>query len=132
MAMTDTERIHELMPLCRELGMRVERFDAGAVVMALDWEARLCTSFGVLHGGVLMSLADSAGGACAFLNLPEGASGTATIESKTNFLAALREGASATATSRPVHVGSRTIVIETDVHAGDRLVSKTLQTQAVL
>ena len=56
---------------------------------------------GVLHGGAIMSLADSGGGLCAFLNLPEDAKGTATIESKTNFFGAVRDG-HVTATSRPL------------------------------
>ena len=56
------------------------------VVLTLDWRPELCTSGGLLHGGAVMALADAAGGACAFFNLPEGATGTSTIESKTNFL----------------------------------------------
>ncbi len=78
-----------------------------------------------------MALADSAGGACAFANLPAGATGTSTIESKTNFLGAVREGV-VSATARPLHVGGSTIVVETEVHHGERLVAKTTQTQAVL
>ena len=79
-----------------------------------------------------MALADSAGGTCAFLNLPAGASGTATIESKTNFLGAVRRGA-ATATSTPLHRGGTTMVIETSVRdSGGKLVAKVTQTQIVL
>ena len=86
----------------------------------------------MLHGGAIMSLADSGGGLCAFLNLPDDASGTATIESKTNFFGAVRDG-HVTATSRPLHTGKTTIVVETDVHdAGDRHVARVTQTQAVL
>jgi uncharacterized protein (TIGR00369 family) len=78
-----------------------------------------------------MALADTAGAVCAFLNLPEGAT-TATIESKTNLLAAVRDG-TVTAVSTPLHVGGRVIVVETAVtdEAGG-LVAKTTQTQAVL
>ncbi len=79
-----------------------------------------------------MALADSAGGACAFLNLPDGASGTATIESKTNFLGAVREGA-VTATATPLHRGGTTIVVETEVRSSTGpLVAKVTQTQIVL
>jgi uncharacterized protein (TIGR00369 family) len=79
-----------------------------------------------------MALADSAGGACAFTNLPEGATGTSTIESKTNFLGAVRGGV-VHATAAPLHVGSTTIVVETEVRDDDgRLVMKTTQTQIVL
>lgn len=79
-----------------------------------------------------MALADSAGGAAAFANLPEGASGTSTIESKTNFLGAVREG-TVTATAKPLHVGGSTIVIETEIrNKAGKLVGKVTQTQTVL
>jgi uncharacterized protein (TIGR00369 family) len=85
-----------------------------------------------LHGGTVMALADSAGGACAFLNLPPGAAGTSTIESKTNFLGAVRSG-TVRATARPLHVGGTTIVVETEMRdERDRLVAKVTQTQVVL
>jgi 1,4-dihydroxy-2-naphthoyl-CoA hydrolase len=84
----------------------------------------------VLHGGAIMALADNCGGVCAFLNLPEGARGTATVESKTNFLRAVRDGA-ITATTRPLHKGRTLIVLETTVEREDRkLAAKVTQTQA--
>ena len=79
-----------------------------------------------------MALADAAGGVCAFLNLPERATGTTTIESKTNFLRAVRAG-HVTATARPLHAGRRTIVVDTELRDDEaRLVARTTQTQAVL
>lgn len=126
-----TEQIRAAMPLCATLGMRVEQSTADAVVLSLDWDASLCTSGGVLHGGALMALADAAAGACAFANLPDGAAGTSTIESKTNFLGAVRSG-TVTATAAPLHVGSTTIVVETELRCEERLVAKTTQTQVVL
>jgi len=125
-----TEVVNAQMPLGTTLGMRTfggaEEVDA-----TLEWAAELCTAGGVLHGGVLMSLADAAGGVCAFLNLPPGAT-TVTIESKTNFLGVIREG-TVLARSRPLHVGKTTIVLETDVFdATGRRVARTTQTQAVL
>jgi 1,4-dihydroxy-2-naphthoyl-CoA hydrolase len=130
--MDATELIHHLMPLCATLDVRVVRNDADLVELEMDWAPERCTSAGLLHGGALMALADSAGGACAFANLPEGASGTSTIESKTNFLGAVREG-TVRAAARPLHVGSATIVVETETRDGrGRLVAKTTQTQMVL
>jgi uncharacterized protein (TIGR00369 family) len=127
-----TEFLHEAMPLCATLGVRVESSSPDAVVVSLNWRPELCTSNGLLHGGVIMALADSAGGACAFANLPEGAIGTSTIESKTNFLGAVRSG-SITATATVLHCGSTTIVIETSVRDdANRLIAKVTQTQAVL
>jgi uncharacterized protein (TIGR00369 family) len=102
------------------------------VRLRMGWRADLCTAGGVLHGGALMSLADTAGAVCAYLNLPEDGSGTTTIESKTNLLAASRAG-TVTATARPLRVGSNLIVVETEVRDDDdRLLAKTMQTQAVV
>jgi uncharacterized protein (TIGR00369 family) len=100
------------------------------VVSRLQWTPERCTAGGVMHGGALMALADNGGGMCAFLNLPEGAVGTATIESKTNFLRAVREGA-VTASSRPLHAGRTMIVVETELVRDDgKLAAKVTQTQA--
>jgi len=127
-----TAVIREFMPLCATLGVRAEAYTADQVVLSLDWKPSLCTANGILHGGAIMALADSAGGACAFLNLPADAVGTATIESKTNFLGAVRSG-TASATATPLHRGGTTIVIETSVRdAKGKLVAKVTQTQIVL
>ena len=81
-----------VMPFAEVLGIEPGRATPEEVRARVAWDPSRCTSGGVLHGGVLMGLADSVGGACAFLNLPEGSAGTATIESKTNFLRAVRDG----------------------------------------
>jgi 1,4-dihydroxy-2-naphthoyl-CoA hydrolase len=54
------------------------------------------------------------------------------IESKTNFLRAVRSG-HATASSRPLHAGRRIVVVETDIVDDEgRLVARVTQSQAVL
>ncbi|MCF8468169.1 MAG: PaaI family thioesterase [Sneathiella sp.] len=127
-----TVYLHERMPLCATLGMKAEKMSPEEVILTLDWTPALCTAAGILHGGAVMALADSAGGAAAFANLPKGATGTSTIESKTNFLGAVKEG-KVTATARPLHVGGSTIVIETEVrNDAGKLVGKVTQTQTVL
>jgi 1,4-dihydroxy-2-naphthoyl-CoA hydrolase len=125
-----TEQVNAQMPLGSTLGIRTfggpDEVDA-----TLPYSPDLCTAAGVLHGGVLMTLADTAGAVCAFLNLPPGTR-TVTIESKTNFLGAVR-GGETIARSRPLHVGKTTIVVETDVlDESGRRVARTTQTQAVL
>jgi uncharacterized protein (TIGR00369 family) len=126
-----TALVQATMPLCKTLGVTAAGFDRDQVVLEMAWSEGLCTSNGLLHGGAIMALADSAGAGCAFLNLPEGAVGTSTIESKTNFLGGVTEG-KVRATATPLHRGSTTIVIETEVHNGEKLVAKVTQTQAVL
>jgi 1,4-dihydroxy-2-naphthoyl-CoA hydrolase len=133
--MTDTaatEMIHGLVPLAVTLGITADAAGPDEVVLSLDWAPSLTTGGGVLHGGIVMALADTSGAVCAFLNLPEGAGGTTTIESKTNFFAATRSG-TVKAHSRPLHVGRRVIVIETEIRGQDgKLAAKTIQSQAVL
>jgi len=120
------------MPFAEVLGLELIATSPDEVRARISWEERLCTAGGILHGGALMSLADAAGAYCAFLNLPEGAAGTATIESKTNFFRAVRDG-HVVATSRPLHRGRTTIVVETDLHdAAGKHVARVTQTQAVL
>jgi len=69
---------------------------------------------------------------CAFLNLPEGTTSTATVESKTNFFRAVREGR-VEGVARPLHVGRTFIVVQTDLMDDDqRRVAQVTQTQAVL
>jgi 1,4-dihydroxy-2-naphthoyl-CoA hydrolase len=120
------------MPFADVLGLEVLAASAEEVQARIPWEERLCTAGGVVHGGALMSLADAAGAYCAFLNLPEGSTGTATIESKTNFFRAVREG-HVVASSRLLHRGRTTIVVETDLHDADgKHVARVTQTQAVL
>jgi uncharacterized protein (TIGR00369 family) len=128
----DTPALHALVPLAATLGVRVAAAVPDHVTLELDHRADLCTAGGVLHGGAIMALADTAGALCAFLNLPAGASGTTTVESKTNLLAAVRAG-TLTASATPLHVGSRLVVVETELRRDDgRLAAKTTQTQAVL
>ena len=84
-----------------------------------------------MHGGAVMTLADSLGAVCAFFNLPPGAS-TSTISSSTNFFRAVRDG-ELRGTTRPLHAGRTTIVVQTELRdANDKLVALVTQTQAVL
>ncbi|HEV7757493.1 MAG TPA: PaaI family thioesterase [Acidimicrobiales bacterium] len=131
MSAIDKDTLLASMPLAVLLGIELVRAEADGVEGTMSWDPERTTAAGVLHGGALMTLADTLGAVCAFLNLPEGA-GTSTIESKTNFFRAVREG-TLTGRSRPVHVGRRTIGVQTEVRdAADKLVALTFQTQAVL
>jgi 1,4-dihydroxy-2-naphthoyl-CoA hydrolase len=128
----DTPALHALIPLAALLGIRVVYAVADAVQLELDHRPELCTAGGTMHGGVLMSLADTAGALCAFLHLPHDATGTTTVESKTNLLAAVRSG-TVTAAAAPLRTGRTLIVVETELRDGaGRLAAKTTQTQVVL
>lgn len=127
-----TVLVRGLMPFADALGIMVTNYSPDEVRMTMSWAPERCTAGGVLHGGALMALADTSGGACAFLNLPPGAEGTTTVESKTNFLRAVRHG-EVEAVSRPLHVGRTLVVVETDLHDADgRRVARVTQSQLVL
>lgn len=129
---SDPAGLNDVMPFTRTIGATFSLSTPSEVRARIDWSDSVCTAGGLLHGGAVMALADSAGASCAFLNLPDGALGTTTIESKTNFLRGVHDGY-VEATSRPLHVGRTVIVVETDVRdANDRLVARVLQTQLVL
>nr|WP_307795816.1 PaaI family thioesterase [Amycolatopsis sp. 195334CR] len=122
----------KLIPFAERLGIDITEASADRVRGRVDWAPDLTTTGGSLHGGLLMALADTTGAVCAFLNLPEGAQGTTTIESKTNFLRGVREG-HVTASSQALHAGRRVIVVETELRdAAEKLIAKVTQTQAVL
>ena len=127
-----TAGLHQTVPFAAHLGIEIVGAEPSEVTGRLAWQESLCTAGGALNGGVIMALADNIGAFCAFLNLPQGAAGTTTIESKTNFLRAIR-GGYATAVARPLHVGRRIIVVESDVLDDEkRLVARVTQSQAVL
>ena len=125
------EQIRDTMPFAVLIGAELLEVTPELVRGRMVWSPERCTAGGLLRGGALMALADGCGGVCAFLNLPEGAVGTATIESKTNFLRAVREGV-VTACTRPLHKGRRMIVVETEIAREDGdLVAKVTQTQVL-
>ena len=132
MADWDAFEFEQMMPFTKTLGITFQSSEPGRVEARMDWSDALCTVGGVLHGGALMALADSTGATCAFLNLPEGSAGTTTIESKTNFLRAVR-GGYVEATSTPLHTGRTVIVIDTELRDDKgNLVARVTQSQLVL
>lgn len=127
----DPSAVVSAMPFAAVVGVEVQSAGADEVVGSLDWAPERCTAGGVMHGGALMTLADSVGALCAFLGLPEGA-GTATLGSTTSLFRPVTEGR-VTATARPLHRGRTTVVVQTElVDARGRRVAQVTQTQAVL
>ncbi len=126
-----TKFMHETMPFTAVLGAEATKAEPDEVRAHLGWDPARCTAGGLMHGGVLMALADSVGAWCAFLHLPEGAN-TTTVESKTNFLRGVR-GGKVEAIARPLHAGRTIVVIDTELRDDEgKLVARVTQTQAVL
>ena len=126
----ELEELVALMPFARQLGIVVDEASADRVVARLDWAPHLCTARGVMHGGALMSLADTAGALVTFLGLPEGAT-TATITSTSQLFRPATSG-TVRAVAVPLHRGRTTVTAQTSLFdASDRLVGQTTQIQAV-
>jgi len=126
----ELDTLLELMPFARQLGITLRWASADRVIAELAWTPELCTSGGIMHGGVLMSLADSAGALVTFLGLPDGAT-TATITSTTQLFRPV-SGGTVRAVSVPVHRGRTTVTAQTTLQdSADRLVAQTTQIQAI-
>ena len=126
----DLNALVAIMPFAEQLGLVLDEASPDRVVARLDWAPHLCTSGGIMHGGVLMSLADTVGALVTFLGLPEGA-GTATITSTTQMFRPVSSGA-VRAVAVPLHRGRTTITAQTSLYDSEqRLVAQSTQIQAV-
>ena len=120
------------LPFAELLGIELVSAEPDCVVARLTVRKELCTIPDILHGGAIMALADTIGAVATVLNLPKGAT-TTTIESKTNFLAAIPIGDVAEATCTAHHKGGRLMVWETRIRRGDgRLAAVITQSQLVM
>ena len=75
----------DMMPFSRLLGLEMVSSEKDRIVAEFRVTESLCTTGRIMHGGAIMSVADTLGAIGAFLNLPEGHKTTTTIESKTNW-----------------------------------------------
>lgn len=126
----DPQALVALMPFAQHLGLIVDEASPDRVVARLAWAPQLCTAGGIMHGGVLMSLADTAGALVTFLGLPEGAT-TATITSTSQLFRPVT-GGTVRAVAMPLNRGRTTVTAQTSLYdSGERLVAQTTQIQAV-
>ncbi|MBA8824694.1 uncharacterized protein (TIGR00369 family) [Saccharopolyspora lacisalsi] len=134
MTATPPDETHLLvasMPFAAALGVQLDSDDPQQVRGHLDWSPERCTLGGFLHGGALMTLADSLGAICAYLNLPEQTT-TSTIQSTSNFFHGVRQGR-VHGISQPLQRGNSIVVVQTDLFDDEeRRVAQTTQSQAVL
>ena len=121
------------MPFSKLMGVNATTVSAEAVEGEITVREDLCTTGGIMHGGAIMAFADALGALGAFASLPEGAKGTITIESKTNFLGAAPVGSVAKGRSVPLKTGRRMSVWQTTIETADgKAVAVVIQTQLVL
>lgn len=103
----------EEVPFARLLGMELGELRRGAATLHLEAREELKRNRGILHGGVVASLADTAA-AFAILTITEPGQGSTTVDLTVHYLRPLAEGR-ATAHARIVRAGRRIMVISVDV-----------------
>ncbi len=77
------------IPFIEQIGCEMQRYENGEAEITLDVQDQHTNSFGVAHGGLMMTLLDVAmAHAARSLNLdqPDGGPGLVTIEMKTTFM----------------------------------------------
>jgi len=125
--------VADTMPFANLMGVTITEASAEKVIGELLVRDDLCTAGGILHGGAIMAFADSLGAVGGFMALPQGAVGTTTIESKTNFLGGAKAGVTVRGETTPVHRGRNTSVWQTKIDTTDgKPVALVTQTQMVL
>jgi uncharacterized protein (TIGR00369 family) len=123
------ERMRHSNPV-NYFGFQLEKAERGRVVFRMPVLEKHKQIHRVVHGGVLATLADTAGGFATFLAAPKG-SRVATIEMKINFLEAVEDG-EIKADARILRLGKTTCVVDCEVtDQRGQLVSKALMTFSV-
>ncbi|MGH1331809.1 MAG: PaaI family thioesterase [Paracoccaceae bacterium] len=130
--MTKTEDIWALPPFPSDLGIELIECTPMLVRGAVTVTAGMANRNGVMHGGALMSFADTLGGVASTLNL-KGKDRTTTLESNTNFLRPIAIGARITGRCLPLHLGRKTMVWQITIFREDeKPAAITTQTQLTL
>ena len=99
-------------PIAQLLGFRLIEVDTGHAVFELQPGEQHYNPIGVVHGGIAMTLLDSAMGCAVHTHMPAGGAYT-TLEAKTNLVKAIStETGTLRAIGKVVHVGSRVATAE--------------------
>lgn len=121
-----------IMPFSKLMGVRLVETSPDRVIAEMPVREDLCTANHICHGGAYMAFADAIGAVATVINLPEGTR-TTTIESKTNFIGAIKAGEIARAECTPIHKGGTTMVWQTKILRPDgKLAAVVTQTQLVM
>src|SRR6202142_3843266 len=127
MAVEDLRERLESSNTAKQFGFRLGEAGPGRVVLHMRVDERHKQVHGVVHGGVLAALADTAGGLATYMACPRGTR-VATIEMKINYLEAV-EGGTVAAEAEVVRIGRHVAVVDCDItDDAHRLVGKALMT----
>ncbi len=116
--------VFDASPINAFLGMRMVQRSAQETVLLLDPRPELIQETGVIHGGILTTLADTAAVYTIAPDVPEGQTLTS-VEFKMNFLRAGfgNKGPITTRASR-LKLGKRIAVAEATLEQGEQLLAK--------
>lgn len=103
----------ESVPFARLLGIELEEIDSGVATLGFDIKPELKQNHGVVHGGAIASLIDSATAFAIISLLPTNEHAT-TVDLTISYLRPLTEGR-ARAVARVVRSGKRLIVVSADL-----------------
>lgn len=107
------EKAVETVPFARLLGIEVDSIEPGTATLGLTIRHELTQNHGVVHGGAVASLIDTAT-AFAILSLLAPKEKITTVDLTINYLRPLTAGR-ATATARVLRAGRRLLVVSADV-----------------
>ena len=110
----------------RQFGFVLTEAEPSRILLRMRVAQRHKQVHGVVHGGVLAALADTAGGLATYMAVPHGTR-VATIEMKNNYLEAVEAG-TVTAAAHVVRLGRHIAVVDCDLSVEERLVGKALMT----
>lgn len=117
-------------PYYQYIGMEIVELSHGFAKLVMDFKGDLTHTFGYFHGGVIASLADSAGFNAVMTSLNDNEQAV-TLEMKINFLLPAKD-TGLYAEGRMVHRGKKTAVSDVEVKNDDgRLVAKAIVTCAI-
>jgi len=118
-------------PYYRLLGMEVTEIREGESRIQMLFKEELTHPYGIVHGGAIASLADSAV-AMALISLVEQKDRIATIEFKINFFVPISKG-KLKAHAKIIHKGSKTAVGDVEViNEKGKMVAKVIATYSIM
>jgi acyl-CoA thioesterase len=121
----------ESAPYFQLLQIRLEQIETGFARFRMPFRKELTQAYGMVHGGAIASLADTAV-AFALLTIIQPGERVTTAEFKINFFAAVTDG-EMVGEARVVHAGKRLVSADMEVKSQDgKLIAKGIATYAII